>query len=249
MNQKDFFELADEMEKACGDWENSEGLSEETLSALIAKVEAMDAEESAKKAAEPEKVKHFHLKKRYILILAAALVLLLGMGVVGDRVWISDSQNLTRDSEVTTKVNNEEKDSVLREEEEIYQEIADKLGIVPMRLGYFPDGMELDSYTIMEGTGWANVNYLYREKVVALKMTKHTGEYSGNVQWDGNYRKLENVTNAYGYEELIEAYCIDEENHNYGAGIKYGNGYYKISGFFEEEEFLEILNEIYFKNL
>lgn len=249
MNQKDFFELADEMEKECGDWENSEGLSEKTLSELIAKVEAMDREESAKKAAESGMVKRFRLKKRYLVVLAATLVLLFGMGVVGDRVWIADSEDMERRSEVTTKVDNEDKQDILLEEEDIYQEIAEKLGIAPMRLGYFPEGMVLDSYTIMENIGWSNMNYLYNEKIVSIRMTKRTGETSSNVQWDGESRKLENISNDYGYEELIEAYCIDEANQNYTANITYGNGYYTISGFFEENEFLEILNGIYFKSL
>ena len=247
MNQKDFFELADEMEQACGDWEQSEGLSEETLKTLIAKVEAMDAKESEDR--RQEKVRTFHLKKRLMVILAAALVLLFGMGVVGDRVWISDSEDLTRDSEVTTKVDNEEKESVLLEEEAIYQEIAEKLGIAPMWLGHIPEGMILDSYTIMESTGWAYVNYDYHEKIIFIKMTKRSGEASSNVQWDGDYRKLTGIVNDYGLEDAIEAYCIDEENHNYSASLTYGNGYYNISGFFEEKEFFEILNGIYFKNL
>lgn len=247
MNQKDFFELAEEMEKECGDWENSEGLSEKTLKELIAKVEAMDAEESAEKASAPEKGRHFRLKKRYIFVLAAALVLMMGMGVVGDRVWRADSDELTREDEVTTKVNNEDKESVLREEEAIYQEIAEKLGIAPLWLGYVPDGMELDSYTIMESMGWASVNYIYHDKVINLQMMKRSAESSANFQWDGDSRELENVSNEHGCE--IEAYCIDEENHNYTANITYGNGYYNISGFFEETEFLEILNWIYFKNL
>jgi len=249
MKKKEFYDLAAEMEEACGDWENSEGLSEEALESLISKVEAMAAKEemAEKDSARPKKIKHFQLKKRYILILAAALTLVLGMGVVGDRAWIVDSNDLERDSEITTKINNEEKDSILREEEAIYQEIVDKLGIVPMWLGYVPDGMELDSYTVMESAGWAYINYLYQDKVVSIQMAKNDIEISGNVQPDGQSRKLENIENIYGYE--IEAYCIDEEHQNYSAGIKYGNGYYKISGFFEEEEFLEILNGIYFKNL
>ena len=242
MNQKDFFELADEMEKECGDWEKSEGLSEAALKELIAKVEAMDEKEQ-------RKVRHFRMKKRYIVVLAAALVLLLGMGVVGDRAWISEPTDLERQSEITTKVNNEKKESVLLEEETIYQEIAEKLGIATVRLGYMPEGMVLDSYTVMESLGWANINYLYNGNVVAIRMTRHTGEVSSNIQWDGNYRKLDNLTNDYGYEDQIEAYCIDEENHNYGAGIVYGNGYYSIFGLFDENEFLEIINGIYFKNL
>ena len=48
----------------------------------------------------------------------------------------------------------------------------------------------------------------------------------------------------------IEAYCIDEKNHNFGASISFGNGYYKISGYFEDENvFLEILNGVYFKSV
>ena len=70
-------------------------------------------------------------------------------------------------------------------------------------------------------------------------------EISSNVQWDGEAQKLNNISNLYGYEENIEAYCVDEEHQNYGANIIYGNGYYNILGTFDEkEEFLKILNEI-----
>lgn len=242
MNQKDFFELADEMEKECGDWEHAEGLSEAALRELIAKVEAMDEKEQ-------RNARTFRMKKRYLIVLAAALVLLLGMGVAGDRAWISDSRDLERQSEITTKVNNEEKVSVLLEEEAIYQEIAEKLGIAPMRLGYMPEEMVLDSYMLMENTGWAYINYLYNGKIVSVQMAKENAEVSGNVQWDGKYTRLEDITNDHGHEELIVAYCIDEENDNYGANVSYGNGFYSISGFFEKSEFLEVLNGIYFKSL
>ena len=253
MKQKEFFDLADEMEKECGDWENSEGMSKESYDALIRKVERMDREaEAAKETRTEEKTgtRRFRLRKRYVVVLAAALVLLMGTGVVGDRAWIAESNDLERVSEVTTKVDNEEKTDILREEEEIYQEIADKLGIAPMWLGYIPKGMELDSYSIIEDTGWAYVNYLYNEKVISIKMVKDNIEVSSNIQWDGQAKKLENVDNIHGYSENIEAYCVDEENQNYASNIKYGNGYYSIWGVFSsEEEFLQILNGIYFKNL
>ena len=43
---------------------------------------------------------------------------------------------------------------------------------------------------------------------------------------------------------------MDEEHQNYGANVIYGNGYYNILGsFLSKEEFLEILNGIYFKNV
>ena len=245
MKQKEFFDLAAEMEEKCGDWENSKGLSDEARASLMAKIDALD-KESAKKAKEKTKV--FRLKKRYIVVLAAALTLLMGMGVVGDRAWIADSNDLERESEVTTKVDNEDKADILLEEEAIYQEIADKLGIAPMRLGWFPEGMVLDSYTIMENTGWANVNYLYNDSLIVVKMAKNNIEISSNIQWDGEFRKLENIDNIKKYD--IEAYCVDEEHQNYAASLAYGNGYYNIMGSFEkEDEFLEILKWIYFKNM
>ena len=245
MKQKEFFDLAAEMEEKCGDWENSKGLSDEARARLLAKIDAMEAE-SADRTKEKPKV--FRLKKRYIVVLAAALTLLMGMGVVGDRAWIADSSDLERESEVTTKVNNEEKDSVVYEEDAIYQEIADKLGIAPMWLGYKPKGMVLDSYTIIEDTGWVYLNYLYEGKLISVQMAKDNIEISGNIQWDGNSRKIENVQNQYGHP--IEAYCVDEEHQNYGAKLSYGNGYYNIFGVFSSDEnFLEILNGIYFKNM
>ena len=149
MKQKEFFDLAAEMRKDCGDWENSKGLSDKARNELIAKVEAMDRMKQIEKQRKQHRICP---KKRYILVLAATLVLLMGTGVVGDRAWIADSRDLERETEVTTKVNTDEKDSILLEEEVIYQEIAEKLGIAAIRLGYMPDGMVLDSYTIMEKT-------------------------------------------------------------------------------------------------
>ena len=146
MKRNEFNDLAAEMEAACGDWENSDGLSEKALSELIAKVEAMDAEASGPKREEPtlKSKKKFRLKKRYIFVLAAALVLVMGTGVVGDRVWISDSRDMERESEITTKVNNEDKESVPYQEDEVYQEIADKLFIKFRLKNHLP--LTLDSY-------------------------------------------------------------------------------------------------------
>ena len=239
MKQKEFFDLAEEMERECGDWENSEGMSKEAYERLLARAGGMEKKSTVRL-----------MKKRYLAVLAAALVLLMGMGAVGSRAWISDSSDMDRETEVTTKVDNEDKKDILLEEEEIYQEIGEKLGIAPLWLGYLPKGMKLDSYAITEDTGWAGLYYLYNEKVVCVQMFKDSIENSSNIQWDGVSRKIEDISNMHGYEEVIEAYCIDEEKRNYSANITYGNGYYNIAGCFnEEKEFLEILNGIYFKNL
>lgn len=248
MKQKEFFNLAAEIEKECGDWENSEGMSKEAYDSLMKKADEIIAKQEAEK--KKKSVASFRKKKRYIIALAALLVLLMGTGVVGDRAWISDSDDLERETEVTTKVDNDEKKDSLLEEEVIYQEIAEKLGIAPIRLGHMPDGMVLDSYLIYEETGWAGMYYLYNDKIITIEMFKKSIESSSNVQWDGESIELKDVTNMYGYEENIEAFCVDQKNKNYGANISYGNGYYSVFGSFDDKnEFLKILDGIYFKNL
>ena len=237
MNQKDFNDLAASMEKQCGDWKHGKGFSPQARAELLAKVDGLEGKQA----------KVFRMKKRYAAAVAAVLVLLLGTGAAGGRAWIAGSSDLERVSEVTTKVDNEEKKDILLEEEAIHQEIAEKLGIVPLRLGELPEGMVMDSYAIAEGTGWAYVNYLYQGNVICVQMFRDSIESSSNVQWDGDAYQLTDVTNGYGYEENIEAFCIDEEHQNYGANITYGNAYYKISGSIDEKDFLKILKGIYFK--
>lgn len=238
MNKKEFMDLAEEMEASCEGWESDEGLSEATLKCLHARVAAMEERASVQK--------HRHLKKRYVVVLAAVLILLMGMGTMGGRAWISKSNDLERNTEMTTKVDNEEKEDILLEEEQIYQEIAEKLGIAPMRMGYMPEGMKLYDYTLMEGTGSVVINYMYQESLVSIQMIKGTKEVSSNIQWDGEVRRIEDISNR--YVENITAYCINEETGNYMADIIYGNAYYSLTGFFEEKEFVKILEEIYFKN-
>ena len=245
MKREDFYDLAAELEKDCGDWEHAEGLSESSRAALLEKIAQMEAKESKE---EKKIVKHRPIKKRYLLVLAAALVLVMGIGAMGDRAWISEKEDLERASEISTKIDNEEKESVLREEESIYQEIAETLGIAALRLGYCPEEMVLDSYSIAENTGWAYVYYSYNGELICIQMAKDYKETSGSVQWDGEQEMIPFMDNVHGYE--IETYCVDEDHQKYGAKILYGNGYYEIFGHFSEKnEFFCILKQLFFKNL
>jgi hypothetical protein len=80
MKQKEFFNLAAEIEKECGDWENSEGMSKEAYDSLMKKADEIIAKQEAEK--KKKSVASFRKKKRYIIALAAVLVLLMGTGVV-----------------------------------------------------------------------------------------------------------------------------------------------------------------------
>lgn len=243
MKNREFFDLAADLEANCGDWENSKGLSQEAIDRVLAQAEILERQDGNYRQ---EKVPRVRIKKRYLAVLAAALVLLMGMGAVGDRAWIADSSDLERRTEVTTKINTEEKQSQLLEEESIYQEIGEKLGIAAIRFGYLPEGMVLESYAVLEDTGWAYVNYLYQENLISVQMMKRAEESSNNIQWDGSAEELDYTSKWYE----VKAYRVNGEPVKYGASITYGNGYYNIWGVFaDQDEFFEILEKIYFKTL
>ena len=85
--------------------------------------------------------------------LAAALVaiLALGVGMVGSgkKVYLPVVSQREDGDESTTKVNNSE-EGIARSysEEEVCQEIEDKLGVLPIRFGYQPKDMILQEYWI-----------------------------------------------------------------------------------------------------
>lgn len=226
-------------------WEQSEGLSEETKDRLLSMVRE---EEAKKESRSAEKTMVSSMSPKYLVPLAAGLILLSGMSVMGDKSWWMRGTDGEIKGELTTKIENAGKDTIMEEENAMYQEIAEQLGISPMMFGYVPDGMVLDSYAISPDTGWAFVNYMYQGTCISVQMSKGLTESLSNVRWDGEVREIDIEFETPGYE--VNAYCVDVEHGNYGASIYYAGGYYCILGRFEsEKDFLMLLREIYFESL
>lgn len=243
--QIDLKKLSEAMEKECVGWETEEGLSEETRKQLLEKVMEAEIQKEAEKHFRREKGR---MRIRYVACTIALLVMVMGMGVLGERIWKMQGTSSVQDGELSTVISNGAQENLVMEDEKMYQEIKDALGIAPMQFGYVPEGMALKTYRISEETGWACVEYIYQEQYVYVQMCKHDKESLGNIQWDGSARKLGLEQEDLLYD--IEAYCVDLENNNYGAMIHYGDAYYDIQGRFEDENvFLEILYGIYFENL
>ena len=121
--------------------------------------------------------------------LAAALVaiLALGVGMVGSgkKVYLPVVSQREDGDESTTKVNNSE-EGIAREydEEEVCQEIEDKLGVLPIRFGYQPKNLMLQEYWIQDNQD-VILRYAYGTKKMYIYISKDYDESSINFKMDG----------------------------------------------------------------
>lgn len=196
-----------------------------------------------------KKKKKKRLRLRPMAAVAAVLVLCVGVGLVsnGNRVFIPEIFERERGNEVTTKVNNDEAIASQFDEEEVCQEIEEKLGVIPVRFGYQPKGMYLTNYTINETDKDVLVDYEYKENNLFVYISKEYKKSSIDVQSDGEILKeftmKSNETNVevYGYEN-------SKSQTYYIASFEYLNTYYFIGGIIELDEFKMLVENLLLKN-
>lgn len=184
--------------------------------------------------------------------LAAALVaiLALGVGMVGSgkKVYLPVVSQREDGDESTTKVNNSE-EGIAREydEEEVCQEIEDKLGVLPIRFGYQPQGMILQEYWIKDDQD-AILRYAYDPKQLHVYISKDYDESSINFKVDGVLKDMVQAE-AMSIEVPVYEYEDSQGNVYMQSSFEYLNTYYSISGMIEQDEFEKILENIIIKNV
>ena len=80
-----------------------------------------------------------------------------------------------RGDEVNTKVENSESGYSEYDEEAVCQEIEEKLGVLPVRFKYRPEGMVLTDYILDESSGEAILEYTVKNRIL------HVFIYEKNV--------------------------------------------------------------------
>lgn len=184
--------------------------------------------------------------------LAAALVaiLALGVGMVGSgkKVYLPVVSQREDGDESTTKVNNSE-DTVTSsyDEEEVCQEIEDKLGVLPIRFGYQPKNLMLQEYWIQDNQD-VILRYAYGTKKMYIYISKDYDESSINFKMDGVLKDTIQVE-AMSMEVPVYEYEDTSDTTYFQTSFEYLNTYYSISGMLEEEEFIKILENMMVKNV
>lgn len=184
--------------------------------------------------------------------LAAALVaiLALGVGMVGSgkKVYLPVVSQREDGDESTTKVNNS--DSAVAssyDEEEVCQEIEDQLGVLPIRFGYQPKGMQLENYWI-KYENEVILKYAFDENKLHVYISKDADMSSIEVKTDQDEIGTVQME-AISRKVPVYKYQNSEGETYFQVSFEYLNTYYSITGMTTEEEFKKILENIVIKNV
>lgn len=189
-------------------------------------------------------------KKKLVIALAAVLVLVLGTGMtsVGSKSYLKELLDGVLGNQNTKKMN--VKDMNIQETEDgeelsAYREIRQKLGFVPVRLGYKPEDMTFSKVSIDKNQGRALVFYQYNNQVIRFAIYAKNAD-SSLVQKEEDI--LINTFEVKNTEQVIEVEEYKKKNaKRYLTNFKYNGVDYELKGVMDKEEFTKILkNLIYF---
>ena len=199
------------------------------------------------------KTVHRRKKKRYVVLaLAAVLVLVFGsvMTGVGSKSYWKILWDRMIGEEELSYIDVEEMDSKDTEdldEIQIFKEIRQELGILPVRFGYMPSNMYLIKYEIDREQSRAILVYEYNGYTVRYDM------YMNNTDSSFAQTELDELISEYEIDEYsnisikIKEYDVkDMEDNRYVAEFEYQDAQYQLMGIMKKEEFDKILKNLYF---
>ena len=189
------------------------------------------------------------IRLRAVLAAALVAILALGVGMVGSgkKVYLPVvSQKENGDESTIIVDNNEENIYGGYDEEKVCQEIEDQLGVLPVRFGYQPKGMNLEKFWITEEKE-AILKYTCESEMIHVYISKDYDESSINFKGDGALKDMVQAE-AMSIEVPVYEYEDSEGNVYMQSSFEYLNTYYSIDAMMDLEEFEKILENIWIKN-
>lgn len=191
-------------------------------------------------------------KKKYIfLALAAVLILVCGsvMTGVGSKSYLKVLWDRINGNESSAIINVEDMDAQESEdidELSVYREINQSLGIGTVRLGYKPEDMYLDRYTIDTSQRKAFMLYVYNDEVIRYSIYINDSDSSlGQKELDKLIDKYELDTEN-GIIVQVEEYELSNSEKRYIGEFEYQGVHYQLKGVIEKQDFEEILKNLAF---
>lgn len=209
------------------------------------------AAEEKKKAKKARKRFHFPRKKRAVFVVAATMILVLGIGMtsLGGRPYWLKVADLMLGNENTVKVNTEGEDRLETtkvDEKEAYEQIKEELGIEPVQLQYMPAGMGFDRCVIEKELGTAKLLYLYQEQILEYEICYQYSDVARSISTEDNllqsYKKEKD-----GVEISIREFQVESiEQSMYSVTFERQDVLYRLRGIINREEMEKIVENLFF---
>lgn len=182
---------------------------------------------------------------------AAAFVIVAAVGITGvggpDRV-MEVLQQVVGSREMT-QVESDDKDilnSGESEEERVYQEIRDELGIDPVRIVKLLPGMELIDVQLDEVLQVANIYYEKEGEIISYVINCSQDESVWGIDVEDTFVR------EYTYPLQVVNVCVQEYKieesgeEKYTASFEYQDVHYHLTGIMTWKEMEDILNDLHF---
>ena len=191
-------------------------------------------------------------KARKYVVLAAALVAVLALGITsigGPEKVVETFKRYTLNRE-QLRVNTDDNIELIENvsEEEVYQEIEDKFGFVPVEMIYLPEGIEFLKAKIGDEIQGVTITYGIQgqAKITCFMRPNYRASSYGTDIEDEVMDEYELQSGA--ERIIVKQYHLEEENNNQWTGeFSYQNVHYLLIGMdIEKEEFEKILINLHF---
>lgn len=191
-------------------------------------------------------------KKKYIfLALAAVLILVCGSVVtgVGSKSYLKELWDRITGNENIAYIDVEDmesRDTEDLDEMGVYKEINQTFGIGAVRLGYKPEDMYLDRYTIDTSQRKAFMLYVYNDEIIRYSI------YINDSDSSSGQKELDKLTDEYeidaenGIVVQVEEYELGNSEKRYIGEFEYQGVNYQLMGSINRQEFDEILKNLAF---
>lgn len=205
---------------------------------------------------EKEKIQREKERRRYriervavLLVVTVVGIFLASMTSEANRTYLGDRLRYLIGDEVVVRVRNDENQEDTdngEKERAIYRKIEEEIGIPVPILKYGSNTENIFEYEITHESSMAVIEYQYDDILLDLCMiNKNRAETSGVVM---HGEKIKEVDVMGGFITILIQKIKDTTDFEstYAAQWEYKEGYYQLSGKVEEQEFIEIVNNIYY---
>lgn len=253
----EFEKEAEELEKRLQEHEAADPelaaleMPEGSFDDLMRRIKAEEENKNISKNENGPAKKPFRIRKRTLLAVAAAAILVaaMGAGVTGAKLFVPKVENRSEDGDFnTTIINGETKEDRDISEEEAYQEIEDKIGIQALRLNDKPQDMILEKVYIDEAMGEAQMEFRYGDGIFIIYENKQNEDSAFDKQTDG---EIVDTVDMFHLNRSVEVLKIDRGDgvYSYGVQFEQGNAYYYVNSDMDLEDFEQIIVGIIFESV